>query len=276
VLVTRASSFLAALANSVEPQRLAIAQQIKADSSVTRTLSNWNAAGSSAQLAALQRVETIECGVLDISAPAIVVDNGTPPQAGLMALYQPGTNDAGQVTLYASALSTGDPYLALATLVHEVRHAAQYQLVLNYEAGGLGLTADQRTLAAAYDTAWQAMDAWGGEGSLSYGDYAHLAVEYDAFQTGNEVATIVSGGSYNAGGSGFIDTQYKVVGQPQLDLSTLVTKDAESVLVGAVNSAEAQSEAVSAPMGRAGTTFVRHAAPSRTFGPGMRGGRGGW
>lgn len=268
VLVPEASEFLMALESSVEPMREKLATILKSDATVTQGIGRWSTGGSKGQLATLSRVATLEAEVMGCQAPSVVEDAGTPPQQGMLAYYQPGTTDLGQITIYTASMTAGGPYLAIATLVHEMRHAAQYQLVEANSMGGLGLSADQRTLASWYSNAWQVMDAWGGEAQLSYGDYAHLAVEYDAFQTGNEVASLVSGGTYSALGSGFVDAQYTTTTTPKLDLATILSQYGAGDLVGTVNAAEARAEASGAVSRGQVVPLQRHAITFGRFGRG--------
>ena len=239
VLVPTAVPFLSALTRTVEPMRQDLAKRMLADPTISQGLKAWTRTSTAGQLAVLQRVAEIEADVMGCQVPVITAGTGAPPQSGMMAIFQPGNGDTGQITLYSDSIAKGGKNLAIATVVHEMRHAAQAQLVSADQAGKP--SGDAHTLAVAYTSAWQTMDAWGGESQLAYGDYVHLAVEYDAFQTGNEVAAIVSSGAYDALGSGFIDVQYQADATPTLDLAGLMSKYTTRDLVGAVNLAEAQA-----------------------------------
>src|SRR5262249_33823490 len=153
--------------------------------------------------------------------PDVVQQTGAPPSSGMMAYFQSSTTGNGTIVLYVDEIAQAGKYMAIASVVHEMRHAAQYQLVAANRGLFSALDPGQKPLASAYAAAWQAMDALGGESSLAYGDYAHLNVEYDAFQTGNEVASILSNGQFDASGFGFLDTHYDGSGTVGLDLSNL-------------------------------------------------------
>jgi hypothetical protein len=241
-LTPNAFPFLQALARVVEPLRLQLAQSLMSDRSVSQGLAGWELANGTTQLSVLKRIAAIEGSVMNCQVPPLIEQAGPADQTGVMAYYQPGTSDIGQVVLYPDAIAQGGKYLALSTLVHEMRHAAQYQLVQSKQAGQLSAGSDNATLATAYAAAWSAMDSLGGESKLAYGDYAHLNVEYDAFQTGNEVATIVSQGAFSALGYGFVDAAYSQASKPQLNLLTLTGQYAGSQLVAAVNQAEYRVE----------------------------------
>ena len=106
---------------------------------------------------------------------------------------------------------------------------------------------------------------------MSYGDYVHLDVEFDAFQTGNEVAEIMSG-TFNALGSGFVDVQYNAKDAPSYDISSLITTMAQPDLVGAINKAEYQAEQSVGPAGGQ-VTRQRHGGVTPGWRTTPRGGR---
>lgn len=234
-----AQPFLQSLLKVVEPQRLTLATRLLADPVVSQGLANWERSTSDAQLKVLKQVAAIEGDVMGFQVPPIVSTPGAPPQPGMMAFYQPGDTDIGQVVLYPSIIARGGKYLAISTLVHEMRHAAQYQLVTNSAAS---TDADTQNLVNAYNGSWSALDAIGTESTLAYGDYVHLNVEYDAFQTGNEVAALVSKGSFDQTGFGFIDTHYDGSGKLTFSLLDLLPQVAADNLVVKVNTAEADAE----------------------------------
>lgn len=239
VLTPDSASFVQALATTAEPQRVELASRLAADTTITSAISNWSRAGASGRLAVLQRVAQIEGQVMNAQVPTVKEETSANAPAGMLAFFQAESGGVGTITIYSNAIASGGGYLALSMVVHEMRHAVQYQLV---NASDSQLTADERTLATGYRTAWDAVNQLGGESVLSYGDYVHLAVEFDAFQAGNEVATLMSKGSFDQRGSGFVDTQYTKAGTPQLDLTTLMGNYDTSELTGAVNLAQAKAE----------------------------------
>lgn len=242
VLTSNGTGFVAALDRNVKPLRTTLASTLAADTTVMQGLNGWSSLTTKNRLAVLQRVAALEGQVMNCQVPPVVASSASPPVSGMMAFYQPGDSDIGQVTLYSSSLASGDKYLALATLVHEMRHAAQFQMVLADQGSKLQATTDEHLLATNYAAAWSAMDSLGGESDLAYGDYVHLDVEFDAFQTGNEVASLVSGGSFDATGSGFVDVQYSKSDAPVFDLSSLMPQFETTDVTGAVNLAEYQLE----------------------------------
>lgn len=274
VLTSNGATFVDALERTVRPLRQSLAQSLQNDATVTQGLANWETSSTSARLSVLKRVAALEGQVMGFTVPPLVSTSQPAPVAGMMAFYQPGDSDIGQVTIYGPAIAPGNKYLALSTLVHEMRHACQYQLVQADQNNALQATGDDHTLAQAYAGSWQAMDNLGGESSLAYGDYVHLDVEFDAFETGNEVAALVGGSQFNPAGSGFVDVQYQSDDTPVFDLVPLVPQFATADVVGAINQAEAQAQVAQS---RRGTQIIsqRHGGFTTNFGN-LRGGRRGW
>lgn len=269
-LTPQSLPFLEALSRTVDPLRRTLASDLLADSTVTSALSNWNALGASDQLAALTRVEQLEAQVMNCQAPPISEQTGAPPQTGLMAYFEASASGGiGQIVIYPQAIAQGGVTLAIATLVHETRHAAQYQLVQQDQANPL--TGDAHILAQAYNASWQLMNQLGSEDSLAYGDYAHLNVEYDAFQTGNEVTAMLFGSQFNPLGIGFVDTHYSQTGTPDFDLLTYAQQYSGVQLFAAVNSAEYQAEQSATSVPYSGGFRHRGSFPYGGY-PGRRGG----
>lgn len=259
VLSSASAPFVAALTRQMDPVRQAVASALAADTTVSRGLSAWDRSSGDAQLAVLKQVAAVTATVMGCRVPAIVSESGNPDSVGTMALYLGDTGADGTITLYPDTFARGGKYLAVATVVHEMRHAAQDQLI---ESGQASANADLKTLADGYTGAWQAVGALGSESKLAYGDYVHLTFEFDAFQTGNQVATLLSGGTFDSTGNGFVDVRYRLGQTPVLDLIGLTARYADRALIAAVNAAEAQAERSQGPsVSRPGPTTVR--APRR-------------
>jgi hypothetical protein len=241
-LMPDSQPFVQALSRSVEPLRLQLAQSLAADPTIRQGLAGWDRLDTNTRLALLQRVAEFQAQVMRFSIPPISLATSPPPQANLMAVFDPSEGNLGQITLYPAAVARGARYLAVSTLVHELRHAAQYQMIRGDLAVQAADDSDAETLAAGYGAAWTAMDTFGGQSRLSYGDYAHLNVEFDAFQCGNQVATILSQGQFEQVGFGFVDTHYQPNAAPTFNLLSVMSRMAGVELVTSVNAAQAQAE----------------------------------
>lgn len=234
VLTAQARPFLAALEAKVVPMRQTLAERLAADATVSTGLSGWDRAATDAKMATLTRVAQIEAEVMGCAVPAIAKKVPTAADTGLMAYYQPAAFGAGTITLYTTTLAQKSKYVAVAVMVHEMRHAAQYQLFT----ASNSQDADTATLADAYEAAWSATEDLGGQSQLAYGDYVHLNVEYDAFQTGNQVAALLAEAANQTPGLGFVDMQYDASATPVYDLLAQTDVAAGQALIAAVNRAQ--------------------------------------
>jgi hypothetical protein len=241
-LMPESLPFVQALGRSVEPLRLTLAQNLAADPTIRQGLNAWDRLDTNGRLAILQRAGEFQAQVMAFNVPPITLATSPPAQANLMAIFDPAEGDLGQITIYPPALAKGARYLALATLVHEMRHAAQYQMMQGDVVVPVADESDVETLSAGYAAAWKAMETLGGQSRLSYGDYAHLNVEFDAFQCGNKVAALVSQGQFDQLGYGFVDTHYQANATPSFNLLSVTPRMAGAELVTSVNTAQAQAE----------------------------------
>jgi hypothetical protein len=237
-LTAESSPFLEALARSVEPERRSIASQLAADATVTRAVSRWDRLSGAERLEAMRRVAAIEGEVMGFQVPPITPATDIADQENVQAYYQPESDGLGNIVVYPGAMARGSAYRAIATIVHEARHAAQFQLAF----GNADKAGDDQLLGEAFANAWQITTELGDESKLAYGDYVHLNAEYDAFQTGNEVAAILSGGQQATQGYGFVDMQYDRAGGLAVDPLQLAGRYTGRELIKAVNQAEYEYE----------------------------------
>jgi hypothetical protein len=238
-LTAESSAFLDALARQVEPQRRTLASRLAADTTVTDAVSRWTRMTGQQRLDALKRVADLEGEVMGFQVPPITPSSDNADQQSVQAYFQPANDGLGEIVVFTNALASGNAYRAIATVVHEARHAAQFQLAFSDTSVK---DADSQVLGDAYASAWQFTNELGDESKLAYGDYTHLTAEYDAFQTGNEVAAILSGGQLSTVGYGFVDMQYDRNGSPVVDPTSLNPRTTGRDLIAAVNAAEYQFE----------------------------------
>jgi hypothetical protein len=236
-LTPASAAFLEALDRSVEPQRRALAQRLADDATVSTGIARWDRMAAADRFAMLERVADLEGEVMGFQVPPITPSTNT-DDPNVQAYFQPENNGLGEIVIFTQTLARGNAYRAIATVVHEARHAAQFQLAF----GSGAKTGDDAVLGDAYASAWAYTNALGDESKLAYGDYVHLNAEYDAFQTGNEVAALLSGGALDTLGYGFVTTQYDRNGKAAFDPLGFAVESAGRDLIAAVNQAEAQLE----------------------------------
>jgi hypothetical protein len=225
VLTPASRPFLEALERVTGPQRLAVAQRLKGDAKVTDGLAGWKRLDEDAAFAVLQRAGQLACDELGYDLPATRVQAGALVERA--GLYDDATDT---ITVYADLLKEPVAAKALATMLHEVRHGIQHRIVALAKPD-----ADLATLAKGY----KARPAAGTPDA--YGDYAHLTTEYDAFQFGNAIATIVTKGKFDDARFGTVDTHFDVNGRVAFDLLALPADADLRTRILAANIAEANA-----------------------------------
>ncbi|MEB3223743.1 MAG: hypothetical protein VKS61_16840 [Candidatus Sericytochromatia bacterium] len=274
VLTAEGRPFLLALERVVAPRRATLAQRLAADEEVAAGLAGWARASTEAKMDVLARVAAVQGEVMGCEVPRIARQPSFDADADLMAAYEPPTGgDRGTITLYPHTLAQQSRHAAVAIVVHEMCHAAQRARLATP-----GPSDEDRTLAAGYAAAWQASTAAGGQGALAYGDYVHLTVEHDAFQTGNFVAARLAGLAGVTPGLGFVTSQYDGAGRPAFDVLGATAPGPGPELVAAVNRAQAAALGAGRfvphrPGGRGDRRADWGLAPA--VGPGRVGRRGG-
>lgn len=236
VLTPQSAEFRRAEASLGDPQRLALARALMNTPSVMTAFHAWDRTPGATKLAVLKTVAAVEGQVFNFTPPPITCKTGVPSN-GTMAYFY-GSDCIGQIVLYPDAIETGDPWMGMATILHEMRHAYQNQLAVRGSKHALKAGTAEETLAYGFAQSCSALAQVGGESKLSYGDYCHLCMEWDAFATGNMVTTIVSQGEVDTSGLGFIDLQFDATGAPLMSLQSLEAQVGPGKLADAVNRAQ--------------------------------------
>ncbi|HEY9721974.1 MAG TPA: hypothetical protein V6D47_08155 [Oscillatoriaceae cyanobacterium] len=238
-LMPDSAQFRQIIESQAERDRQSLAQAILADRDVMNSFENWTDESSSQQVATLKAVGAIEGQIFKFTPPPLKSASGVPSD-GTLGYFMPAKRGIGSVTIYPTAIARGDKWQALDVIVHEMRHAYQDQLMLQASNGQLAEGTTGRTLAEAYYQSQLVISKVGGEDNLSYGDYAHLNMEFDSFETGNKVAEMVSRGQADTSHLGYVDTQYDSKGRAQVDLASLESRVGADGLLDAVNQLEAK------------------------------------
>ena len=237
-LTPEAAPFLEALETVVVPQRRRIAERLLRDAEAVSGLAGWTRGSEGARRGLIERVVAIASEAMGCEPPTLEIDTHDPGEPGLFAAYT-AKGQAGVITLYLTPLSAGGPELAVSAVVHELRHAAQYQLTQAVPAAPV--ETPEGVLRQAYAESFDVVAALGGEADLSYGDYVHLNVEYDAFQSGNQVAALISSVAHATAQLGFVDVKFGPGLAPLFDLRAASTTTTGPALFTAVNTAHAQA-----------------------------------
>lgn len=239
ILTAQSKAFLAAESSQADGQRRDLARQIAGNSGVMGAFGQWDGQSQTDKLNVLKQIAEMEGRVMGFQPPPMTTKSGVPSD-GTMAYFAPARDGIGSVTLFPAAIAKGDRWAAIATVTHEMRHAYQFQLVEKASKNGIAKGSVDYTLALGFYQADMMINKAGGEDKFSYGDYCHLNNEWDAFATGNMIASIVSKGEADTSGLGFADVQFSASGSPLISLSALAAKAGEDGLLDAVNQAEVQ------------------------------------
>jgi hypothetical protein len=236
VLTPQAAEFRRAEEMLGDVQRLKLAQTLANTPTLVNAFQNWDRTAPEAKLAVLKLLAAVEGEVFKFTPPPIKLKGGV-PEDGMLAYYD-GSDCVGTVFLYPSAIEQGDPWMAMATVLHEMRHAYQNQLAIRGSKRQLKSGSPEESLAYGFAQSYSAINQVGGEDKLSYGDYCHLCMEWDAFATGNMVTSIVSKGAIDTSGMGFIDLQFDELGDSLAPLGSLEGRVGPARLLDAVNRAQ--------------------------------------
>lgn len=149
---------------------------------------------------------------LGITPPVLVLDNSFKNATYFdFDLKNPGP---GRVILSPKELAAmPNPYSPLLYLIHETKHSAQYQLAF------LKRSAPSNALAKGYKAAFNAQKNLTGK--LSFCDFLTLVNEYDAFQYGNAVVSLLTNGQSLDDTMGTFASQFDVRGALKIDLLKL-------------------------------------------------------
>lgn len=224
-----AAEAVAAIERVEAPKRDALVAALRQDATLNARLQAWPTLGWDAQVPVLKQVMAIECRVLGFQAPALRFSDE--PRRESYFDFDPAHPGLGTVILYPRGIAEDkNPYASLLLLIHEVRHAAQFQMA--YGTGG----ADAATpLAKAFKASFETQKRL--YGSLNFCDFCSLMNEYEAFQCGNYVVGALTGWTVDTADMGCLSSQYDAQGQPKLDLAALQAQHPADVL-GAFNELE--------------------------------------
>jgi len=196
-----------------------------------------------ARLAVLRSVFDVECKVLRIKAPELVIST-TEIKGPAYFDFDPAKPGAGRVILNPDAIAKdANPWTALLLLIHETRHSAQFQMAFETKSDQMGARAldpdGQRSLLRDnYRAAFVAQKSFSGD--LNFSDFCSLNNEYDAFRFGNFVVGALTRWQVDTLDMGCFSSQFDKLGNPRIDLIALGNQVGPAALLDAFN--ERQTE----------------------------------
>lgn len=218
---------LKAMKDAGARERKALVAAIRADKALTTAIDRYAELDWSERLPVLQRVMALECRVMGIQAPPLVLAEGEDRAAYFD--FDPARPDTGRVLLYPAALAKeANPYASLLLLVHETRHSAQFQRA--FAPGATDPAA--RGFKAAFETQLKL------GGKLSFCDFCTLLHEHEAFQMANEVVGRLTDFRVDTHDMGCLSSQYDAQGALKIDLLALAAKVGPARLLETFNELE--------------------------------------
>lgn len=197
---------------------------LKQNKALYKKLMNWEALSFEQRMALLPEVFAIEIKSFAITAPTLVINNTLYPQRAVNFVFDVRYPGAGLVYLNPDKLKEMEVYAPLAFLLHETRHAYQFQLAFK----------EQNLLAKGYLSAFKTQSNLSG---ASFSDFLTLLNEYEAFQFGNQVLELLTDGKFESAMMGTFASQFNEHNHLKIDLLELAKQPQKGSLLERFNAA---------------------------------------
>lgn len=197
---------------------------LKQNKALYTKLMNWEALSFEQRMALLPEVFAIEIQSFAITAPTLVINNTLYPQRAVNFVFDVRYPGAGLVYLNPDKLKEMEVYAPLAFLLHETRHAYQFQLAFK----------EQNLLAKGYLSAFKTQSNLSG---ASFSDFLTLLNEYEAFQFGNQVLELLTDGKFESAMMGTFASQFNEHNHLKIDLLELAKDTQKGSLLERFNAA---------------------------------------
>ncbi len=181
---------------------------LKANTTLFKQLKAWPDLSFEQRMSLLPQVFEIECKTLGIVSPELVINTTLYPNRAVNFVFDVKSLGSGLVYLNPVKLKEMDVYAPLAFLLHETRHAYQFQLAF----------AGEDKLAQGYKAAFTTQATLTG---ASFSDFLTLLNEYEAFQFGNHVLGLLTDWQFESPLMGTFASQFKQSNVLKIDLTTL-------------------------------------------------------
>lgn len=234
VLQPEAETYLRSLEAETKALRDRLVAVISQDSKLSRAIQNWRSLSTEEQIPFLKRVFELEVEVMNIDPPELIIDAKSIPGRAAYFDFNIERPGPGQVLLNPEVLAGMDKYAALALLIHETRHSAQFQMAFT---GASQRLPHSSAASVAYQASFRAQKDESLE-IRSFCDFLTLANEFEAFQFGNDVLGQLTNGKVDLSDMGTFASQYNDKGRLKLDLVELLDNGKPGTLLEKFNEAE--------------------------------------
>lgn len=229
VLQPETEAFVRSLHSETIDIRNDLVKAIQAVPELYRAVKNWEMLSFDEQVPYLKQIFSIEVKLMKITPPELVIDAKEIPGRAAYFDFNPEEPGPGRVILNPEVLKKMDKYAALALLIHETRHSAQFQMAFNGDKPA-------STSAQAYHAAFLAQKTE----IRSFCDFLTLANEFEAFQFGNYVLGSLTDWNIHSPDMGTFASQYTSDGKLKLDLVRLLDNGEPKSLIEKFNEAEVE------------------------------------
>lgn len=195
---------------------------LKHEDKLFDSLQKWQSLSFEQRMALLPLVFQVECQVLAMVCPELVINNSLYPTRAVNFVFDVRFPGSGLVFLNPDKLKDMEVYAPLAFLIHETRHAYQFQLGFSQES----------LLAKGYKAAFTAQAELSG---YSFSDFLTLLNEYEAFQFGNHVIGLLIDWRIDMPNMGTFASQFDEKGQLKINLIELEETSGNKSLLDAYN-----------------------------------------
>ncbi|WP_281558081.1 hypothetical protein [Thalassomonas sp. RHCl1] len=195
---------------------------LKNEEKLFNSLQKWQSLSFEQRMALLPLVFKVECQILDMVCPELVINNSLYPTRAVNFVFDVRFPGSGLVFLNPDKLKDMAVYAPLAFLIHETRHAYQFQLGFS----------QQSLLAKGYKAAFTAQAGLSG---YSFSDFLTLLNEYEAFQFANHVIGLLIDWRIDMPNMGTFASQFDDKGQLKINLVDLAEANGNKSLLDAYN-----------------------------------------
>lgn len=208
---------------------LKLVTAIRADRNLAHAISGFETLNLDQKTEVMKQTFTHITRALGILPPVLVLDN-TFKNATYFD-FDLNNPSPGRVILNPKDLAAmRNPYSPLLYLIHETKHSAQFQIAFSKR------TQSSDILAKGYKAAFSAQKSL--QGKLSFCDFLTLVNELDAFQFGNAVVGLLTGGKSNDETMGTLASQFDNLGFLKIDIVSLYEKHGGAGLIPVFNQLE--------------------------------------
>lgn len=191
--------------------------QLKSTPELYPSLKNWLNLSFEQRLQLLPKVFEVECAVLQMTCPELVINTTLYPTRPVNFVFDIRHPGSGLVYLNPEKLKEMAPYAPLAFLIHETRHAYQFQMGFS----------QKDVLAQGYKAAFTAQSKLTG---FSFSDFLTLLNEYEAFQFGNHVIGLLTNWQVDMSNMGTFASQFDKLGYLKIDLVQTAEQNPDDLL----------------------------------------------